>query len=112
MQQDQRGAGAAARPSKLGLRQRPSCSTTGSAVDATTTDAILGYGAITSVSATKAGAFELVIQKGGGRASGTGSGSSGGTSTSSSNTQSTSGPLIRQVSLPSLKVPAPPSPNR
>jgi type IV pilus assembly protein PilY1 len=61
--------------SGVGLRQRPSCSTVGSAVDATTTDAILGYGTITSVSATKAGAFELVIQKGGGRAA-TGAGAS------------------------------------
>jgi type IV pilus assembly protein PilY1 len=71
--------------SGVGLRQRPSCSTTGSAVAATTTDAILGYGAITSVSATKAGAFELVIQKGGGRAAGT-SGSGSGSTSSSSNT--------------------------
>jgi type IV pilus assembly protein PilY1 len=72
--------------SGVGLRQRPSCSTTGSTVDATSTDAILGYGAITSVSATKAGAFELVIQKGGGRTSNTGSGSSGGTSANSTPT--------------------------
>ncbi len=68
--------------SGVGLRQRPSCSTVGSAVDATTTDAILGYGAITNVSATKAGAFELVIQKGGGKAGS----SSGSGSTSSPNT--------------------------
>ncbi|HEX4335100.1 MAG TPA: hypothetical protein VH062_04255 [Polyangiaceae bacterium] len=75
--------------SGVGLRQRPSCSTVGSTTNATSTDAILGYGAVTSVTASKTGAFELVIQKGGAKASGAGSGSGSGTTSSSNNTIAT-----------------------
>ncbi|HEX3595766.1 MAG TPA: hypothetical protein VHU80_11705 [Polyangiaceae bacterium] len=72
--------------SGVGLRQRPSCNTVGSSANATSTDAILGYGSVTNVTASKTGAFELVIQKGGAKASGVGSGS---TSSASNNTVAT-----------------------
>lgn len=57
----------------VGLRQRPSCSSAATSAGATGADAFLGYGNIATVQTTKVGQFELVVQLGGQKPSGSGS---------------------------------------
>jgi hypothetical protein len=88
--------------SGVGLRQRPSCSSAASSASASAADAFLGYGNITTVSTTKVGQFELVIQLGGKKASG-GSSTGGGSGTGTDATSNT--PATDTKALPALNVP-------